>query len=104
MKETKRNAGQIIVDLYRTSRGHVVRIDVQSPEALARLIDLLHAMSEGTANEVSLSSLDGIIFTPALTDIRLKLTESRKESSRSVRLLAQTGVGTMVEWTRQFEG
>ena len=104
MKETGHNEEQIIVDLYRASRGPVVRIDVQSPKALARLIDLLRAMSEGTANELSLSSLDGIAFTAALTDVRLKLTNSRKESSRSVRLWAQTGVGTVVEWARQSEG
>ena len=77
---------------------------MQSPKALARLIDLLRAMSEATGNEVSLSSLGGITFTPALTDVRLKLTDSRKESSRSVRLWAQTGGGTVVEWTRQSEG
>ena len=104
MKETGHNEEQIIVDLYRAARRHVVRIDVQSLEALARLIDLLRAMSEGTAHEVPLSILDGIIFTPAVTDVCLKLTESRKEPSRSVRLLAETAVGTVIEWTRQSEG
>ena len=94
----------ILVDLYQASRGPIVRMDIQSAEALARLTGLLRTISEGKANEVSLASLDWIAFTPLVRDMRLKLTDSSKEPSRSVRLWVQPGVGTVVEWTRLSEG
>jgi hypothetical protein len=94
----------ILVDFYRGARGRVLRFDVQSVEALARLGTLFRELSEHKVREVNLASLRSIAFAQNVKDIVLKSIQDDREPSQTIKLERETSTGAIFLWTRHSEG
>jgi hypothetical protein len=99
-----KDSSVIVVDLYQVPRGRVLRLDVQSVEALGRLRTLFHDLSEHKVREISLASLDFIAFSQSVKDIVLKLIQGGREPSQTIKLASDGPTGAIFVWARHSEG
>jgi|ERR1700683_2041081 hypothetical protein len=94
----------VFVDSYQGSRGQVLRVDIQSFEALMSLRAVFHELSQNKVRKIGLASLNFVALAPGLKDVVLEVIENGREPSRTVKLVRDDSTQTVFFWTRQSEG
>ena len=98
------HAETITVQLYQGARGHVLRIAVQSTDALKKFRAALYDLSQAKVRETNLSQLDFVVLFPPLKKVLLRVTDEPQEPSRTVKLEGNMEHSVLLVWTRHSEG
>ena len=94
----------IVADLYRSTKGAHIIVDVQSEGALKSFKQLFTRIAEEREETVRLREVEWIVFSDNLGEIVLRLARGRTLPEGSLRVVSRRDAPAVCEWIRDAEG